>query len=405
MNQTVFTVADSTAPFEHFAKNGYYTVGNRIYNHKIHALQEATRIKQDPKWHFNDEVFGKMDWMKSSGIPLTELYRMRAQQLRQKYQYLILCWSGGADSTTILDSFLDNGIELDEVVVLWPVTQTQGKYKPTLDTDGSNMNSEWDFAIKPKIEWMKQHHPTVKVTVQDFLVEPNKNEYAQDTVNVTEKHGYVTIQKYRAFDALLEDRSEKYHVGVILGVSPVEVLRLDNYVAAYFVDTVLTGPTTDYTAKGCPRYLEYFYWSPDLPELVREQAHVMLRHMNAYPETRQLTKLMTLRKDRTFEFGKGFDHERYRTFRKALLYPNWPIQTFQANKGKDTHTYLEWYDWFYKNPHSEEYLAPWRSAVSSHQKLIDPKFFKMANGVVGGYVEFYSRYYVVGKLTDAQILR
>lgn len=48
-NQNQYSVVDTIAPFEHFAKNGYYTVGNKIFNHKIHALQEATRIKQDPK--------------------------------------------------------------------------------------------------------------------------------------------------------------------------------------------------------------------------------------------------------------------------------------------------------------------------------------------------------------------
>ena len=133
-------IIDTTAPLNHFAKNGYYTVGNKIFNHNIYAYQEATKTNSDVNWHFNDEVFLKQDWKTPIQIPLLELYRMRAEQLRQKYDYLILCWSGGGDSTTMLESFLDNNIHLDEVVLLWPLKQTKGRYTVTANNDSTNMS-------------------------------------------------------------------------------------------------------------------------------------------------------------------------------------------------------------------------------------------------------------------------
>lgn len=401
MLNTPYTVADTVAPFEHFAKNGYYTVGNKIYSHKIYALQAATQSGSIVQWHFNEDVFSKFDWRTREQVPLTELYRIRAQQLRQKYEYLILCWSGGADSTNILDTFLTNNIHLDEVVVLWPVTQTQGKYTPNLSVEGTNMNSEWDYAIKPRIEWLNKHHPKIKVTVQDFLIEPNKHEYADDTVTVTEKHGYVTIQKYRAFDSLLEDRSLSRHVGVMVGVSPVDVVRLDDYLAVYFMDTPLTGPKADYTINGCPRNIEYFYWSPDLPELIKEQGHILLSHLNQNPRSREVVPCLRLQKDLTFKLTHTADHELLRSLRKSLLYPTWDNRILQVKKAQDTHHYLNWYSWFYNNPHSKEYLDPWRSAIESHQRLIDPKYFKIVNGVVGNYIDFRSKPYILGRLTNA----
>lgn len=393
-----FTVADTVAPFEHFARNGYYTVGNKIYSHKIYALQAATQQKLPVQWHFNEDTFNKFDWTVRPSTPLTELYRLRAQQLRQKYDYLILLWSGGADSTNILDTFLLNNISIDEVVVLWPVTQTQGRYTPNLSTEGDNMNSEWDYAIKPKIEWLKKHHPHVRITVQDFLVDPNKKEDVEDTVTVTEKHGYVTIQKYRAFDALLEDRSENHNVGVMVGVGPVDIMLLDNYVAVHFIDSALTGPKADYTLRGCPRHIEYFYWTPELPELISEQGHIMLNHLRANPSSRRCVSKMHLQPDLTYKASPERDHEVFRSLRKSLLYPTWDNNILQVKKAKDTHYYLNWYSWFYDNPHSNKYLNPWRSAIASHHNLIDPKYFEVVNGVVGSYKNFLSKFYILGKL-------
>jgi len=45
------------------------------------------------------------------------LYALRARQLREKYDYLVLYFSGGADSTNILKTFIDNNIFLDEIVM------------------------------------------------------------------------------------------------------------------------------------------------------------------------------------------------------------------------------------------------------------------------------------------------
>ena len=41
-----------------------------------------------------------------------------AQQLREKYDYIVLAYSGGADSCNVLNSFLDNGIPIDDIIRL-----------------------------------------------------------------------------------------------------------------------------------------------------------------------------------------------------------------------------------------------------------------------------------------------
>lgn len=398
------TVADTTAPLAHFAKNGYYLVGNKIFNHKILALQEATRSRLPITWNFNDEVYNQVNWQTRDNISLTELYRIRAQQLRNQYDYLVLCWSAGADSDTILNSFLDNNILLDEIVLLWPISKTQGKYIPKVDNDPYNMVSEWDLTIKPRIEYLKKHHPNLKITICDILDDVPPEEFSDDTVLILEKHNYFSIQKYRALDNVLRDRAEQYpNTATIVGVAPVETVILDDYLAIQFIDSVATAtPKSDYTLQGWARNIEFFYWTPSLPELIKEQAHVVLDHVNRYPASKQYLGKLRLGQNKVLKKVNVIDRELYRQFRKALLYPNYNLSTFQAIKSPEAYDQMESAFWFNDDPQAEQFLAPWRSAIASHRNLIDPMFFQKTGNRITGYRSFESKFHIIGKLIDVQ---
>ena len=63
------------------------------------------------------EGYDSLDWTKEPVESLEYLYKIRAQQLRDQYNYLILYYSGGSDSITALNAFIKNNIYLDEVVI------------------------------------------------------------------------------------------------------------------------------------------------------------------------------------------------------------------------------------------------------------------------------------------------
>jgi hypothetical protein len=71
-------------------------------------------------WHFHDDLFSAIDVSSLGKLSLKELYRQRALQLRDEYDYLILNYSGGSDSGYILKTFVENGIKLDQVRVKHP---------------------------------------------------------------------------------------------------------------------------------------------------------------------------------------------------------------------------------------------------------------------------------------------
>ena len=101
-------------------KLGFYQVGEQRYFNKVDALIEATKQNIFPEWNYNKEAFDQFDWLVEPTTPLQELYRIRAQQIRERYDYIRLEVSGGGDSSTVVYTFLKNNIHLDEVVFRYP---------------------------------------------------------------------------------------------------------------------------------------------------------------------------------------------------------------------------------------------------------------------------------------------
>jgi hypothetical protein len=228
-----------------------------------------------------------------------------------------------------------------------------------------------------------------------------KNEYLDDTVTIVEKHSYMCIQKYRHLDQILRERIDQYgdDVCVIFGVSPVELVLLDDYVAVNFVDH-LCGPgmKSDYTALGTARNIEFFYWTPDMPEIVQQQAHNIYNSMCANPTNRQHFSQMKMQSNHTFKSTHTPDPELMRRFRKKIIYPKFPWDWFQVTKQDRTHEASSWETWFESNPHAEDLLVPHRSAIRNHLNLIDNRYKLFYQDKLASYVPISTPYYIIGKL-------
>lgn len=399
------TPVDTTAPLSFFSSQGYYIVDGKIFRHKVFAMQEATRKKLKPtdiKWVFNNDVYDKMDWKTPSSVPLKELYRLRAQQLRDKYDYLVLSFSGGGDSTNVLDSFVLNNIHLDEVVVGWARSQTAGKYNVSLSTDAKNYLSEWDYLIEPKLKWLEKVSPRTKITIIDPYEKLEAHDPAEDIVKLTPKHNYIGYKRYRALDDMLLDRQIKYkNCSIIMGVNPPVPVRAKKHFMIYFFDVATSTWGSDYTDKGLRRCVEFFYWTPDMPEIVSAQAHALLDNLRANPEFIALVPEWHMKakvQPETLNTGVNNTQEQLRRWMKWVLYPTYDYKNLQVDKNTSPNIVPEWFSWFYDNPHSKEIMDPHQSGIRSYQNLIDPEFFKVRDGVVHDYYWYRSKYYHIGDL-------
>jgi hypothetical protein len=153
---------------ENNPKLGYYTVGNEKFFSKPMALTKATETNQFPEWNFNNETFSAQDWLTDPAINIHELYRIRAQQLRDRYDYIRLEFSGGGDSTTALYSFVNNGIHIDEVVFRYPKTGEKNVSDDPFNCKPENTLSEARYAAYPVLNWLTTAAPRTKITTHDY---------------------------------------------------------------------------------------------------------------------------------------------------------------------------------------------------------------------------------------------
>lgn len=118
--------------------------------------------KSSKKCHFYyyDNLFSQFDWKTEPTVSLQQLYKERAQQIRDDYEYVILCYSGGNDSSNILETFYFNDIHIDEIVVVGALSQDKTK-----NTD-DNHNADIYLNVIPTLNSMNL--PNTKITVVDY---------------------------------------------------------------------------------------------------------------------------------------------------------------------------------------------------------------------------------------------
>lgn len=312
-------------------KYGYWQVDNQKYLNKFDALYRASKNNQKVQFHYHDEIWNNFDRSILGKIPLKSLYHERAQQLRDKYDYLILYYSGGSDSHNVLISFLENNITLDEVCIKWPKSLQDGKfYTPnTKDTSAKNYWSEWDFSIKPILEWLSNKYPKIKITFRDYTESLGNYDIEPlfDSLNFV--RGGAMLFNSVVSDSEPELLLQNKTVGHIYGIDK-PLLSYDEQtrqVYMYFSDNALdqAGVSTIN-----PTGAECFYWSPDFPLLSFEQAYQLAMY---YEHNKHHRKYMWDAKLPATSEEKIIKNQFQADLGRIVLYDNWDNK-FQTDKPK-----------------------------------------------------------------------
>lgn len=387
---------DSKAPFWMIKKNGYYKVGDKNFIHKTLALTEASRTKSNVSWEFNSDVFSKCDWQTPVQTSLLELYKLRAQQIRNKYDHIILAYSGGPDSDGVLDSFLINNIHLDEIVIQWPEKLTKGKFTVSTNRDPSNILSEWELTAKPKLEYVKKHFPRTKVTFLDMET-LDKEDY-DDTFTLTnDSVDYIAIKRQRQIHAVSNALIEKgVNVAVIYGFDKPTFNIVDGYFCTLFLDRRIQ--VISDIGDGKARNVEFFYWTPDLPEISIKQAQIFYEFFKANPKyIKYLTRKTTTNGIVNFEHRTTYQEgNEIRDLISMLVYPTWDMSKFQVHKSRNV-IISEHYNFFRNLKMGDgRWLQSHMSALNNQLSLIDARFFE--RGRQSTFIPFTSGSYRIGKL-------
>jgi len=380
---------------EHNSKLGYYRVGNRIFYLKPDAYIYATQTGELPDWQFNPIEFAKFNWESEPETNLRELYRQRAQQLRDRYDYIRLECSGGGDSATALFSFLLNGIHIDEVMFRYPKQVDKDSVDAPWNTRAENTLGERKYAAEPLLHWIKTNYPQVKITIQDYSENLLKDDYLRDEswVFTTRdwfqpghgiKFGNFNTQEQRK----LADSNKK--ICVLHGIDKPKLAVIDNKWYLYFMDLQANNPCPiigDHTNITT----ELFYWTPDLPELVAKQAHIIKTWFDM-PHNRHIGHLVQGIQ------GSPARRTAYEQVIKSIIYPDYDVETWQTVKPTNSF-YNEMDHWFYTNLTGTNLYSAWESGLNFLLHKIDPKYFTYELGKPVGLNINCSTLYYLGPST------
>ena len=256
---------------------GYYQVGDLKTYSKMEAIEMHRHTGIHPHWNFNEETFSAYDWTQEPPESLWELYTKRAWQLREDYEYLVLNWSGGADSYLMCRVFLENGIPFEEMV--------SGHYHD-LDTSlhGALNRETFHHAVPQAEQWLKQYDFNFRIVPWgSYAAAAFKDKDMIDNWIYYCDNNYGMMRLARSFARELDphymvlfDRGVK--VCFVAGVDKPRIYRENNRYCVRFLDLVDNWISPRTKIKGHENAIdEFFYWSPDAVPLIIKQGHTLMR--------------------------------------------------------------------------------------------------------------------------------
>jgi hypothetical protein len=377
------------------SKLGFYSCQGKVFDSKIKAMIYANPLNLDIGWHFNGDVFGKYDWTVEPTKTLDELYDERARRIREEYDYVILSYSGGADSHNMLESFLRQGLFIDEVVSNWALDASK-KYLDTSggNTNSSNNNAEFYLNTKHRLDEIRNRSPLTKLTVNDTSKtiidglltkdDPSWVENRNDVLNVTGVFTY-NLPYFKEIRKTF-DKGKK--VAFVLGVDKPRVHLVDGNAYLCFTDkTVNMIPTDEHFLEYPNATTVFYYWDPDAVDLLCKQAHTVLKRLKTSNPLKQLWATEDNKIRRLY-------HE---PILKDMLYPTtWSRKFWQTKKSfKDWDSELD--HWFTRGWRGTREHTIWLNGIAELVPKIS-SFLARQDGVVSGSKMLFSNFYLIGSL-------
>lgn len=376
-------------------KFGYYSVGNQIFKSKIDAFVTGTKTGVHPKWHFCDDVWGTVNWTQEPETSILDLYKLRAQQIRNSYDRVVIYYSGGCDSQTLVEAFVDAGCFIDEIVTVWHRDINNNPILNTSVTDARNYEAEFELRAKEGIEWIQKISPGTKIVYQDRSGDITKIYESFDGEEWLQGQRDVTNAMFKSRWALTYSRDQLIQLdrgiktAVVYGVDKPRVCIKDGNYCAYFLDSV-SNQIGD-AGMNRPEYDNYeelfFYWSPDLPEIVVKQTHMIMKWFEANPLLRPVLAWP----------NHNIAHRNtYETIVKGLIYPRWDLGNFQV--AKPSHSLFCDYDqWFYTKLKDTTAFQVWNKGLDYVIDNVDAKYLQYTfDGMFNGFVGSITDHFVVG---------
>ena len=356
---------------------GHYQTNNKIFINKAEALIEASRTNSSIYWNFNDGVFSAIDWRVPIETSLSDLYKQRAQQLRDKYDFISLYYSGGVDSTNVLHSFIDNDIPIDEIVMYKP--KVIHEYN-TLDRTNNNVFSEILYAAIPHLNKTALQSKISSVRLLDIdsatsaFLNNSKLVEQYQTLNLYMPTGAGRLAMGITDPVWNDLYSKGKRVAHIHGIDK-PTIKITNSIASFqFLDTCVASAVysphyeSDHSEMlNSYQFNELFYWTPDLPQLVIKQCQSVMRAATVAEYRTKLENSDRWKQDK-MTFIHDYIYPPHVNSVRDLFCTQKPGQDIYAGQGQ----------WFYEKMPAQDH-GVFFDIVRNMQKCIDSKYFRGPN--------------------------
>ena len=243
-------------------KDVYWHVnGKRFYN-KIQAWAETNNTQQPEFYHF-DKEYTEYDWTQEPGESLMMLCKRRAEQIRDTYKKIRFWYSGGADSHTMLVTFLNNNIPIDEIY-MWRMSAVD-------DFTGADHAEANNIAIP----FLKEHCSHIPIKFLDIGRDYYDQIFNGDWAKRTTNHEFRCNNIKSFYEFYPELYADGDHVDLMGGEKP----KVDITTKTHFYHD----SSRDYQIGG--EFIEDFFCSSskEALDLHAKQCHLALRVVEEKP--------------------------------------------------------------------------------------------------------------------------
>lgn len=366
-------------------KYNFYQCNGINFQSKIEACIYSDTVNKPVRWVFTQKIWDKYHWKSEPTQTLDELYDLRARELREQYDYVILSYSGGADSHNILMSFVRQGLHIDEIVTNH-ITQVTEKFT-LVDPNNlaaNNFASEHKLQTIPRLQYIKNELPRTKLTVLDVSEAVLNSIVSIDDVdwalNRTDQLsvGQLFRYNYFYFSQLKKQFDKNLKICIITGADkPRTVVRPDGSFYVFVTDTAANIAGIEaFNEEYDNIRTELFYWAESTAPMVCKQAHVIKRWVEANPD-----------KQKFWEEGPN-QYKVFRTYHERLLRPllyptTWDNNWFQSDKCTNWWQ-SEFDDWFRADPSLKKQNMLWARGLDYVAKNASSYIKYNDNGVPDG---------------------
>ena len=372
------------------SKLGFYYIGDKIFQNKIQAILYANQKLENIEWNFNRDILDNIDWTIEPQSSLSELYARRAKQIREDNDYVILMISGGADSTNMAYSFINNDLKIDEIVASAPFSGLNNWKYDSYDTSYHGMISETKFAQLPLLSKISKSNPEIKITLHDYfedMISLKSDEWIYESLGHWIHLSGGTRHALDKFSHIKNLAESGKKIAVVYGIDkPVLCRSKTGNIYNVILDNIVSMVTPHFKDKYSNVESILFYYSVDMPEVMIKQSHELAKWMYRPENMYSRDLLWDLSKSEEFNSHPLRGSRWQRSIVSCIYYPTIEHQfMWQADKagphgisgGKKMDS------WMYELHSDSKIVQMVESDTKLFTNVINDKYFKKNDKSIG----------------------